>query len=103
MTNGRKHSFFSLFGSKKQDIEAQEAAEREARQKLEKRIEQVLAEAAAPPKLLEENHSALVPVEMAEVLPITASVPPRRKVAAPVDFWQPSPETKRPYAVNQRW
>lgn len=103
MANGRKHSLFSLFGSKKQETEAREAAEREAREKLEKRIEQVLAEAAATPKPIEESQPTLISKEIAEVLPITASVSPRRKAAAPVDFWQPSSEAERPYAVNQRW
>lgn len=94
--------FSSLFGgSKKVNQEAQEAAELEARERLEKRIEQVLAEAAQTPKSPVETEAAK-PETVAEILPITASALTRRKTTPSVGFWQPTDETDRAYAVNER-
>jgi hypothetical protein len=108
MANGNKQGFFSSIfgGSKKPDLEEQEAAEREARQKLEKRIEQVLAEAALPPKSVAEGEPGKAmeggkPESVVEMLPITASVLSRRKTTPHMDFWQPGTEADR-FAVNQR-
>jgi len=98
MSNETKHRKFSLFGNKKQDREAQEAAERESRQRLEKRIEQVLAEAAAAP--IVEESPALAQAEVAEVLPITASALNQLKANAPSDFWQVRLRVNGHYAVK---
>jgi hypothetical protein len=109
MANGKRSLFSSLFGlGKKQNKEAEEAAELEARHKLEERIQRVLAEAAQAPKpALEEKHVAMVAQEetvetVVEILPITASVSSRRKVPAPVDFWPSNAEVEQRYAVNGR-
>ena len=106
MANGKRSLFSSIFGrGKKQNTEAEEAAELEARQKLEERIQQVLAvpvEAAKP--ALEDNHAMVLqdePESIAEVLPITASALIRRKTPATIDFWPASAEVERPYAVNE--
>lgn len=109
MANSKRSIFSSIFGlGKKQNTEAEETAELEARQRLERRIEEVLAQAAEAPKpLFEEDHAALVKQEetesLAEILPITASALPRRKVPAPVAFLPQVVEVERPYAANERW
>lgn len=107
----KRSLFSSIFGrGRKQHKEAQEAAVLEARQKLEKRIQQVLAEMVEAPKAaVEETHLQLAVVEdeaqsVVEILPITASALQRRKTPASVEFWPTSsPEVERPYAVNERW
>ncbi|HEY2469057.1 MAG TPA: hypothetical protein VGI45_14635 [Terracidiphilus sp.] len=110
MENSKRSIFSSIFGrGKKQHKEAEEAAELEARQKLEKRIQQILAEAVEAPKpVVEENHVALVTQDkeveaLAEVLPITASALSRRKAPAPADFFPPRVEVERRYVANERW
>jgi hypothetical protein len=109
MANGKRSLFSSIFGiGKNQNKEAEEAAEIEARHKLEERIQRVLAEASrAPEPILEEEHVAMIaqeqePEYVAEILPITASVSSRRKVPAPVDFWPSNAEVEQRYAVNGR-
>ena len=106
MANSKRSLFSSLFGrGKKQNAEAEEAAELEARRRLEERIQQVLAvpvEAAKP--ALVDDHTLVLQEEeesMAEVLPITASALTRRKTPAVIDFWPGSTEVERPYAVNE--
>ena len=91
MANDRKRGFLSsLFGNRKQTAD-EEAAELESKQRLEERIQQVLAERAVVHELLvEEKHTAQIaqmpqkeeddfPVEL---FPISASVIRIRK--APV-------------------
>lgn len=110
MANESKRSLFSsLFGrGKRQNKETEEAAV-EARQKLERRIQQVLSEMVEAPKVaVEANHLELTIVEeepenVAEVLPITASALQRRRTPVSADFWPTSTEVERPYAVNQHW
>ena len=107
MENDKRSLFSSLFGrGKKQNKEAAEAAALEARQKLEQRIQEVLAAAAEAPKpLFEESQAGLTlteePVTVAEVLPITASALNRRKAAISVDLWPGNVQVERPYAVNE--
>lgn len=110
MENGKRSLFSSLFGrGKKQNREAEEAAELEARQKLERRIQQVLAEAAEVPKPLLEEHPIELIVRdeetesLAEVLPITASALHRRKAPTPAPFLPASVEIERSYVANERW
>lgn len=108
MANSRRSLFSSIFSrGKKLNKEAEEAAELEARRKLELRIQQILAQTAeAPKQLLEEDHTAMVVQEeeesVAEILPITASALIRRKTPVPVDFWPSNAEVERRYAVNER-
>jgi hypothetical protein len=108
MANEGKRGFFSsLFGSKKQK-EQVETDELESKQRLEARIQQILAEKAAVPTLLmmEEKHAAPMPQEEeadfpVELLPISASVISIRK--APVSSFLPSSvEAPRSYAANGR-
>jgi hypothetical protein len=108
MANGKRSLLSSIFGlGKKQNKEAEEAAELEARHKLEERIQKILAEAAQAPKpVVKEEHVALVAQEetetVVEILPITASVSSRRKVPASIDFWPSNAEVEQRYAVNGR-
>lgn len=107
MANEKRSLLSSLFGrGKQQNKEAEEAAELEAKQRLEKRIEQVLAEAAKAPKpVVEEQHAELAIEDavqsVAEVLPITASVFTRRKTPSNSGFWPGNADIERPHAVNE--
>lgn len=108
MANSKRSLFSSLFGGgKKQRKKAEEAAGLEARQKLEKRIQQVLAELAESPQpAVERNHAELITQEkeaesVVEILPITASAVSRRKPPAPLDLWPGTAKVERPYAVNE--
>src|ERR1700747_1615162 len=102
MANEKRSLLSSLFGrGKKQNKDAEEAAELEAKQRLEKRIEQVLAGAARAPKAVVENHPSELVIQdevqsVAEVLPITASVFARRKTPSNAGFWPGNTETERP-------
>jgi hypothetical protein len=112
MANDRKRGFLSsLFGNRKQKAD-EEAAELESKQRLEQRIQQVLAERAAVPELLliEENQPAQIaqmsqeeeadfPVEL---FPISASVLPIHKAPVQPAFVLSAFEAPRSYVSNQR-
>lgn len=109
MANDRKQGFLSsLFGKRKQ-TEQEETADLESKQRLEARIQQILAEKAAVPELrvIEENHAGPMPQEEeaeipVELLPISASVIPIRKAPAQPAFVLSAFEVPRSYASNQR-
>jgi len=111
MAHDSKRGFLSsLFGKKKQ-TEEEATADLESRQRLEARIQQILAEKAAAPELLmmEENHDpaiseqkeeeAEIPVEL---LPISASVISIRKTPVSSSFMPSGFDVPRSYAANQR-
>ena len=109
MANDRKRGFFSsLFGSRKR-TEEEEAAQQESKQRLEARIEQILAEKVAVREILAEKESqpelVLQPEEVepeVELLPISASVVPIRKMPAQSAFVLAAFESPRSYAANER-
>lgn len=109
MAHDRKRGFFSsLFGSKKQK-EQEVTDELESKQRLEARIQQILAEKAAVPELLmmEEKPAAPMPQEeeadfQVELLPISASVIPIRKAPAQAAFVLSAFEAPQSYASNQQ-
>jgi hypothetical protein len=105
-SDGKRGFFSSLFGSRRQK-EDQEAADLDSRHRLEKRIEQILAEQVQVPQLLkEEDPAAVVAQQEAEpdidLLPITASVF-NRKGPIPASFLPASVEANRFYAANEHW
>lgn len=111
MAHISKRGFFSsLFGNKKQK-EDEQTAQLESRQRLEERIQQVLAERAVVRELLveekNEKNAALMmreeePEPEVELFPISASVIPIRKAPVQSAFVLPAFETPRSYATNQR-
>jgi len=111
MANHSKQGFFSsLFGKRKQ-TEEEVTAELESKQRLEARIEQILAEKVVVSELLltEENQDAEVSQEEetevpVELFPISASVIPIRKVPPKTAFVLAAFETEAPrsYASSQR-
>ncbi len=109
MANDRKQGFLSsLFGKRKQ-TEQEEMAELESKQRLEARIQQILAEKAAVPErlVIEENHAEVMLQEEeadfpVELLPISASVIPIRKAPAQAAFVLAAFDVPRSYASNQR-
>jgi len=110
MANDQRRGFFSsLFGKKKQ-TEDEIIAELESKQKLEARIQQILADRVEPPicVLAEETFVAAETPETQEVeatvelLPISASAMPRRKAPVPSVFLLSSVEDTRSYASNER-
>ena len=104
--DSRRGFLSSLFGSrdhKKQE----ETAALESRQRLEERIQLILAEQAHVPELIkEETQTVLVAQEEVEtdieLLPITASVF-NRKGPIPASFLPECIEATRFYAANDRW
>lgn len=109
MANHSKQGFFSsLFGKRKQ-TEEEVMAEFESKQRLEARIEQILAEKAAVSEiLLNDEHPAAevsqeeepeVPVEL---FPISASVIPISKAPPKPAFVLSAFESPRSYASSQR-
>ena len=109
MANHSKQSFFSsLFGKRKQ-TEEEMRAELESKQRLEARIEQILAEKAAVAEILmaeenqaEEVHQEEEPEVPVELFPISASVIPIRKTPSQVAFVLSAFETPKSYASGQR-
>jgi hypothetical protein len=109
MANHSKQGFFSsLFGKKKQ-TEEEEKAELESRQRLEARIQQILAEKVVVSEILmkEENQDAAVrqgeePEVPVELLPISASVVPISKAPPKTAFVLSAFEVPRSYASNGR-
>ena len=108
MANGGKRGFFSsLFRSRKQK-EREETADLESRQRLEERIQQILAEKVEVPELfaVEKKSTGLMTQEEAEVevelLPISASVIPIRKAPVQPAFVLSTYEVPRSYAANER-
>jgi hypothetical protein len=111
MANDRKQGFLSsLFGKRKQ-TEVEATAELESKQRLEARIQQILAEKAAVSELLviEEKHADGMPQEEeaevpVELFPISASVIPIRKAPPKTAFVLSAFEDEAPrsYASNQR-
>ena len=108
MAHDSKRGFFSsLFGNRKQK-ELEETARLESKHRLEERIEQVLLERVAVPVFLviEEKHAAAISQEEAEpeveLLPISASVIPRRKAPAQAAFVLQAFEASRSYASSER-
>ena len=107
--NGKRGFFSSLFGKRKQ-TEGEATAELESRQRLEARIEQILAERVAVPELhlMEENQDAAIspqqeePEIPVELLPISASVINRRKAPVPAVFLLSTVDESQSYASNAR-
>ena len=107
--NGKQGFFSSLFGKRKQ-TEWEATAELESKQRLEARIEQILAERVAVPELhlMEENQDAAIspqqeePEIPVELLPISASVISRRKAPVPAVFLLSTVDESRSYASNAR-
>lgn len=109
MANHRKQGFFSSLFGKKRQTEEEERAELESKQRLEARIQQILAEKVAVSEVLmkEENHDAGVrqeeePEVPVELFPISASVIPIRKAPPQPAFELCAFESPRSYASNQR-
>ena len=108
MANRKRGFFASLFGKRKQ-TEQEERAELESKQRLEARIQQILAERAVVPELLkmEENQAPEIPREEeaelpVELLPISASVISIRKTPVAAPFLLLNEEDFRTYAANGR-
>ena|SRR5258708_1447105 len=111
MSNEGKRSLFSsLLGpfSNRKHKESDDSAAIAARQRLEERIQQVLAERVPVPELLiEDNHAALMTQEEeaepeVELLPISASVISIRKAPVSSSFLPSNFEVPRAYAANER-
>ena len=108
MANDRKQGFLSsLFGKRKRTDE-EVAAELESKQRLEARIEQVLAERAVVHEILAETSPVALVVKEEEpeaevhLLPISASVMPRRKRPVPAVFVLSNVEEIPQYTANHR-
>ena len=107
MANDRKQGLFSsLFGKRKQ-TEEEATAELESKQRLEARIEQMLAERAAVSEILKmkDNEAAEMPKEEevepeVELFPISASVVSIRK-APTSSSYRTFEAPPRSYAANR--
>jgi hypothetical protein len=105
--NGKRGFFSSLFGKKKQN-EDEGSSELDSRQRLEERIQQILAERVKVPEpLIKENPAALMIREEEaepeiELLPISASVLSSRKERVPVSFLASTLDIVQSHAANAR-
>jgi len=109
MAHDRKQGFLSSLFGKRRQTEQEEIAELESKQRLEARIQQILAEKVVVSELLmreeipdaglQQEEEAELPVEL---LPISASVIPIRKAPAQSPFVLEAFEAPRSYASNQR-
>jgi hypothetical protein len=107
MANDRKRGFLSsLFGRRKL-TEQEEMEALESRQRLEARIEQILAEKAVVREIIAETSPvALVlqkeePEPEVELFPISASVLGRRKERVPSVFMLSTVESGQPFALRE--
>jgi hypothetical protein len=108
MANDRKHGFLSSLFGKRERTDEEVAAELESKQRLEARIEQVLAERAVVHEILAETSPVALVVKEEEpeaevhLLPISASVMPRRKRPVPAVFVLSNVEEIPQYTANHR-
>ena len=105
MADDKKRGFFSSLFRNQSRKELDEAADLDTRQRLEARIQRILADRDDVPKLIFDEPAELM-VRQEEVepeielLPISASVLSKPKAPAPVPFLV---EIGRPVAANDRW
>jgi hypothetical protein len=108
MAHDSKQGFFSSFFGNKKQKEQEEAPPLESRNKLDERIQRILAEqaAVAKPVIKEIPAVSMAQEEEAEpeieLLPISASVLSSRKARVQVSFVTSSLDAVRSYASNER-
>ena len=109
MANHSKQGFFSSLFAKRKQTEEEATAELESKQRLEARIQQILAEKVVISEILmkEETQEAAIsqeeePEVPVELLPISASVIPISKAPPKAAFVLSAFEVPRSYASNQR-
>ena len=104
--DGKRGFFSSLFGTRRQK-EQEETALAEARQRLEERIQQILAQRVDVPELITQEDYPTLPAREEveaeiELFPITASVF-NHKGPIPASFLPESIEASRFHATADRW